>query len=106
MMGPGLNEKEKATVFPNHQPYFRTFFSDDTGRLYVIRFKSILERHEQNISVDIFSREGIYLYQMNWSFMPALIKKRFLYEIREDENTGDTKVLRHKIINWNKFKEE
>lgn len=106
VMGPGLNEKEKATVFPNHQPYFRTFFSDDTGRLYVIRFKSILERHEQNISVDIFSREGIYLYQMNWSFMPALIKKGFLYEIREDENTGDTKVLRHKIINWNKFKEE
>jgi len=43
---------------------------------------------------------------MNWSFIPALIKEGFLYEVKEDEDTGDVKVIRHKITNWNKFKEE
>lgn len=102
----GTNEFEKAIVFPDQRPYFRSFFSDDTGRLYVILFKSILERDEQTSSVDVFSKEGIYLYQMNWTFIPALIKNGFLYEVSEDEDTGDIKVLRHKIINWNKFKDE
>lgn len=104
VMGP--NKPEKALVFPDQRPYFTRFFSDDTGRLYVIRFKSILERDDQNSSVDVFSKEGIYLFQMNWSFIPALIKKGYLYEVREDEDSGDIKILRHKIINWNKFKEK
>lgn len=102
----GTNQIEEAIVFPDQRPFFTRFISDDAGRLYVIRFKSILERDEQTSSVDIFSKKGIYLYQMNWSFIPALIKKDFLYEVREDEDAGDIKVLRHKIINWNKFKEE
>ncbi len=102
----GSYDREKATVFPDHRPFFRSFFSDDTGRLYVIWFKTIFERDEQTSSVDVFSKEGIYLYRMNWPFIPALIKKGFLYEVRVDEDAGDIKVLRHKIINWNKFKEE
>jgi len=103
MLFSGTGDREKATVFPDHRPYFRSFFSDDTGHLYVILFKSILERDEQNLAVDVFSKEGIYLYRMNWSFIPSLIKKGFLYEVRVDEDIGDIKVLRHKIINWNKF---
>ncbi|MGD2246206.1 MAG: 6-bladed beta-propeller [Candidatus Aminicenantes bacterium] len=102
----GTNQREKAIVFPDHRPFFSRFMSDDTGRLYVIRHKSILERDEQDFSVDVFSKEGIYLYQMNWPFIPVLIKNGFLYEVREDEDTGDIKVLRHKVINWNKFNEE
>ncbi len=106
MLAIRTREPEKATVFPDHRPFFRSFFSDDTGRLYVIRFKTIFERDEQTSSVDVFSKEGIYLYKMNWPFIPALIKKGFLYEVRVDEDAGDIKVLHHKIINWNKFKEE
>lgn len=102
----GTREPEKAIVFPDHRPYFRSIFSDDKGRLYVIRFKSILEREEQMSWVDVFSKEGIYLYQMNWSFIPALIKKGHMYEVRENEETGDIKVIRHKITNWSRFKEE
>ncbi|MCJ7579872.1 MAG: 6-bladed beta-propeller [Candidatus Aminicenantes bacterium] len=106
MLVSGTKDVERATVFPEHRPFFRSFFSDDTGHLYVILFKSIFEREEQNLAVDVFSKEGIYLYRMNWSFIPALIKESFLYEVREDEDTGDVKVIRHKITNWNKFKEE
>jgi hypothetical protein len=102
----GSYDREKATVFPDHRPFFSRFISDDVSHLYVIRFKSILEREDKMIRIDVFSKDGIYLYEMNWSFMPALIKNGFLYEVREDEETGDIKVIRHKITNWNKFKEE
>jgi hypothetical protein len=102
----GSYDREKATVFPDHRPFFSRFISDDVSHLYVIRFKSILEREDKMILIDVFSKDGIYLYEMNWSFMPALIKNGFLYEVREDEETGDIKVIRHKITNWNKFKEE
>jgi hypothetical protein len=102
----GTKDRERAIVFPNFRPYFGSLFSDDVGHLYVIHFKSILEREDKMIRIDVFSKDGIYLYEMNWSFMPALIKKGFLYEVRESEETGDIKVIRHKITNWSKFKEE
>ncbi len=100
------NQPEKAIVFPNNRPFFARFMSDDTGRLYVISSKSILERNEKTSSVDVFSKEGIYLYRMNWPFIPSLIKMGFLYEVRENEETGDIKVVRHKIKNWEGFKGE
>ncbi len=50
--------------------------------------------------------EGIYLYQMIWTFFPTLIKNGFLYEMNENEETGEIKVIRHKILNWSKFKVE
>lgn len=102
----GTNEFEKAIVFSDQRPFFTRFFSDDTGHLYVLRSKSILEKDEQNSLIDVFSKEGIYLYQMNWSFFPALIKNGLLYEVNENEDTADIKVIRYKITNWNKFKEK
>jgi len=102
----GSNDFMKAIVFQDQRPYFTRFMSDDTGRLYVIRSKSILEKDEQNSLIDVFSKDGLYLYEMTWSFIPALIKNGFLYEVREDEDTGDIKVIRHKIRNWDKFQQE
>jgi hypothetical protein len=61
---------------------------------------------KKNSPVDVFSQEGIYLYRMIWSFIPSLIKKGFLFEVRENEETGDIKVLRYKINNWEGFREE
>jgi hypothetical protein len=100
------NQPEKAIVFPNHRPFFARLISDDTGRLYIIRSKSILEREEKTSWVDVFSKDGIYLYRMNWPFIPSIINRGFLYEVRENEETGDIKVLRHKINNWDEFKEK
>ncbi|MFC2161840.1 6-bladed beta-propeller, partial [Acidobacteriota bacterium] len=102
----GSYDREKLAVFPDHRPYFRSLISDDVGRLYITQFKSILEREDQTSSVDVFSKEGIYLYKMSWAFIPALIKNGFLYEVREDEDSGDIQVIRHKITNWDKFKDK
>lgn len=100
----GTNQPEKAIVFPDHRRFFDRFMSDDMGRLYVIRSRSILEREEKARWVDVFSKEGIYLYRMNWPFIPALIKKGYLYEVRESEDIGDVTVMRHKINNWEEFR--
>lgn len=102
----GTNQPEKAIVFPDHKPFFNRFMSDDTGRLYVIRSRSILERDKKARWVDVFSKEGLYLYRMNWPSIPSLIMKGFLYEVREGKDTGDVTVLRHKINNWEEFRRE
>jgi hypothetical protein len=49
------------------------------------------EREEEDSSVDVFSKEGIYLSQMNWSFISSLIKNGFLYDVRENEDTEISK---------------
>jgi len=102
----GTNEPQEAMVFPAHRPFFSRFVTDDLGRLYVIRHRSILERDQSIRFVDVFSQDGFYLYRMKWPFVPSLVKGGFLYEVSENVETGDVKIFRHKINNWQEFKEE
>jgi hypothetical protein len=53
--------------------------ADDAGRIYVFRFKSILKKD-------------------------AAIRAGFLYEVREDPETGEYLVIRQKIMNWESMK--
>ncbi len=43
---------------------------------------------------------------MNWAFAPQVIKGGFLYEVRQDEDKGLTKIIRHRISNWGDFRSE
>jgi hypothetical protein len=89
--------------FPGHRPYFSNFMADDEGRLYVGRSKSILDKSPERL-FDIFSRDGFYLYRMKLNFWPHVIKRDGFYEIRQNEETGDIKIIRHKIKNRAQFK--
>jgi hypothetical protein len=91
---------------PDHRPFFSNFFGDEAGRLYVVRFRSILERDDPVRHVDVFSKDGFYLYRMTWGFLPQVIKDGFFYEVRQDKETGDTRIVRHLIKNWDDFKEK
>ena len=93
---------EDDIVFPDHRPFFGNILSDDSGRVYVIRSMSILEK-EVPSPVDVFSNEGIYLYKMTWPFIPASIKQGCLYEVRSDEETGEVRIVRHRIKNWSQM---
>jgi len=90
-------------VFPDHRPYFSTMQNDDRGRLYVIRLKSILDRDGPQ-AIDVFSKDGIFLYRMNWPFVPSIIRNGSLYYIRTDKETGESFVVRFKIKNWEAMK--
>lgn len=103
----GRGEPRKADLgMPDHRPFFSRFFSDDAGRLYVVRFRSILERDNPTKDVDVFSKDGIYLYRMTWPFMPQVIKDGFLYDVRQDEDKGLNRIIRYRIANWDDFKAE
>ena len=99
----GYTQKpEDSIVFPDHRPFFGQILSDDSARLYVIRSKSILEKDAAS-QVDVFSKDGIYLYNMTWAFNPAAIRLGCLYEVRMEEETGEVKIVRHRIKNWSQM---
>jgi hypothetical protein len=95
----GSNQKGAGVFFPDHRPCFSRFMADDAGRLYVLRLGSILEKAAP-ARVDIFSSDGVFLYRMAWATLPAAIKAGFLYEVRQDPETDEYLVVRHKITNW------
>lgn len=91
---------------PDHRPYYRSFLCDDRGRLFVVRFRPITEKDAKGSEVDVFSKDGLYLYRMTWPFIPQVIKGGFLYEVRQDEEAGLTKIIRHKVANWAELRSE
>jgi hypothetical protein len=91
---------------PDHRPFFRSFLSDDLGRLYVIRFRPITEKAVTASEVDVFSKDGIYLYRMTWPFLPQIIRGGSLYEVQQDEGAGLTRIIRYRIANWKDFRLE
>jgi sugar lactone lactonase YvrE len=99
----GSNNPEEGIFFPDHRPYFRQLMADDAGRIYVFRSNSILEK-DAPTHVDVFSREGVYLYRMTWASWPTAIRGGFFYEIREDPETSEYLVIRNKITNWEAMK--
>lgn len=101
----GLDRRPKSNelVYPDHRPYFSRFMSDDVGHLYVLRFQSVFDQ-DAPMPVDVFSREGLYLYRMVWPRIPAVIRGGAFYEVRQDEETGETTVVRSRIRNWDKMK--
>lgn len=103
----GQGDRKTAPLdMPDHRPYFRRFLSDDLGRLFVVRFKPITEKDIKTSEIDVFSKDGYYLYRMTWPLVPQVIKGGFLYEVRQDEEAGLTKIIRHRIKNWGDFKAE
>lgn len=103
----GQGDRKTAPLdLPDHRPFFSRFFSDDLGRLYVVRFRPITEKAVTSSEVDVFSKDGYYLYRMTWLFLPQVIKNGFLYEVRQDEDAGLTRIFRHRIRNWADFRAE
>jgi len=101
---PGSSKPQDLIEFPGHRPYFGSFMADDEARIYVARAKSILEKKDPSVLFDVFSRDGYYLYQMKLDFRPVAIKKGAIYEIRRNEETGDIKIIRHRVSNWVQLK--
>lgn len=106
-----MYKKMKFPV-PDHKPYFYGIFSDSAGRIYVQRnktqeiirgygpFEKIPKR------VDIFGKDGYFLYE---SILPPntwAIKGGFLYTRDLDEEEGTEYVVRFRVKNWGAIKEK
>jgi len=100
----GTNDKTlNDEGFPDHRPYFGRVFTDDAGRIYVARTGSILEK-EAPARIDVFSKDGIFLYRMAWKTFPSAIRSGYYYQVREDKETSEYQAVRYKIKNWEKMK--
>jgi hypothetical protein len=100
----GTNERNlKNEDLPGHRPYFGGISTDDAGHIYVARTKSILEKDKPS-QIDVFSKDGYFLYRMSWSVFPSAIKSGFFYAVRQDKETGENQVVRYRIKNWSQMK--
>ena len=95
---------EEACDFPSSRPFFRGMLADDRQRIFIWRVKSVLDESDE-WTFDVFSRDGYFIYRIKINFLPDLIKNGSLYNIEEDEDTGDTLIKRYTIKNWDQIKE-
>lgn len=93
-----------AIRFPPHRPFFSKILTDDQGRIYVQRARSVLDRRPE-IDFDIFSKDGYYLYQVSLPFSPDLIKNGYMYKIRPEEESGVIRIHRYAVDNWQEIRE-
>ena len=95
---------EEAFDFPSSRPFFWGMTTDDLQRLYLWRVRSVLDESEEQI-FDVYSKDGYFIHRIKIDLMPELVKNGYLYDIEEDEDTGEVYVKRYKIKNWEQIKE-
>jgi hypothetical protein len=94
---------------PEFKPYFFNLLTDSKGRIYVQRNKTkgILNTVQENTNreVDIFSKDGYFLYKSTLPPNTCEIKNGFLYAYSVNEVNGLESVKRYRIKNWEKMGE-
>ena len=104
-----LSQFKKIPV-PKFKPYFYSIFGDTEGRIYVQRNKAqeTIRGYgtidKLNKEVDIFSKDGYFLYKTILPPNTCVIKDGFLYSYDLDEDEGMEYVKRYKIKNWDQIK--
>jgi hypothetical protein len=95
---------KEAVQFPSHRPYFNGIVTDDRGRIYVRRVRSVIDESKES-EFDIFSKEGYYLYKTYLPFTPEVIKNGYFYDHHSSEETGEVRIKRYTVKNWDKIAE-
>lgn len=94
---------EETVHFEKHRAFFKKIITDDRDRLYVQRVKSVFDESGA-FDFDIFSRDGYCLYRVRLPFSPEIIDNGRVYDIHTNEETGDVRIKRYKITNWDQIK--
>ncbi len=96
-------EKEgyKRIPLPEFKPYFYAIFIDNLGRIYVQRNKTWGEEGNSQKEVDVFSKEGIFLYKTTLPKNTYIIRNGYVYTLEADEEEA---IKQFKIKNWSAMK--
>lgn len=94
---------EEACKFPAHRPFFKKILVDEKQRIYLMRVVSVFEE-EDKVVIDVFNKKGYYLYKIKISHNPEIIRHGYFYELYTSEESGEEKIRRYKIKNWNQIK--
>lgn len=96
---------KKLLNFPKYKAFYTQIITDDKSRIYVRKMKPV-SSNDKIRSYDLFSQEGYYLYKLKiYDIFPSIIKNGFIYTSKSDPDTGYYKIIRYRIINWDKIKE-
>ena len=90
--------------FPKHKPYFGRILTDG-DKIFVMHYRSPQDQSKA-WPIDIFDNRGYYLYEGMFPVQPKIIKNGFVYLIESSDETGNIRVKRYKIINWEQLKGE
>ena len=94
---------EEAIHFRKYRSCFEKIITDDSQRIYVQKVKSVFAE-DNDYTFDVFNRDGLFLYHLSLSFSPELIQNGFLYDIFTSQDSGEVKIIRYKIKNWDQIK--
>jgi hypothetical protein len=94
---------EETIYLRKNRAFYSKIIADDKQRLYVQSVKSVFDETDE-LEFDIFSRDGYYLYKVKFPFSPEIIDRGHLYDIYTNEETGEVRIKRFKIANWNQIK--
>jgi len=94
--------KVSGTFIPPYRPFFKGILSDEKGRIWVIKTKPLLEK-EKKERIDLFSKEGIFLYEIELPYPPRVIRNGNIWVIDRDEEER-TIIKKLKIKNYNFLK--
>ncbi len=95
---------EEGADFAKYRPFYNRLLKDDEGNIYVRKLKSVFDEKEGE-EFDILNAEGYYIYRTRLPFTPHLIKGGYIYRVNTDEETGEIRLIRYKVKNWDSFKE-
>lgn len=102
---PKFTAKEQARYkkipLPEFKPYFYAIFVDNLGRIYVQRNKTWGEEGNIQKEVDVFSKDGIFLYKTKLPKNTYLIRNGYVYTLEADD---EETIKQYKIMNWSAFK--
>lgn len=93
---------EASCQFPPHRPYFNRILLDDEGRIYTRIAESVLDPNIE-ARLDIFSKDGLYLYRASLPFTPDLIHRGYLYDVFTSDETGAVEIKKYRIKNWDRL---
>lgn len=95
---------------PKYKPYYFSILVDSAGRIYVQRnyddygipgYGSVEKLNEK---VDVFSKEGYFLFETTLPPNTFVIRNEYLYSYEVDEDEGTECIIRYKIKNWDQIK--
>ncbi len=95
--------------FPSNRPYLSGLKCDEKGRIYAVRFKSILD-NSKGFILDIFANDGRLLYSSKVPYFPKIINKGTIYALdtyRLDKDSDlSYRIIKLTVKNYDLMKSE
>jgi hypothetical protein len=91
--------------FPRFRPIYSDLIVDDKDRIYLEKCNPI-NKQDSTYRYEVLNSEGKYLYTVLLGFKLILMNRGYIYTIQTNEESGEIRLLRYKIKNWDEIKEK